>query len=79
MRVRWTPPRLSALLIALLAIAAFAGCSSDDGAKSQGAASQASAREQAPAFALPDQNGATYDFRPGDGKALILVFYMGYF
>ncbi len=36
-------------------------------------------RESAPAFSLPDQNGATYDFRPGDGKARILVFYMGYF
>ena len=33
----------------------------------------------APGFSLKDPYGQTYTLKPGDGKAHLLVFYMGYF
>lgn len=33
----------------------------------------------APGFSLQDVNGQSYTLTPGDGKAHLLVFYMGYF
>lgn len=34
---------------------------------------------KAKAFSLKDLNGQTYTLTPGDGRAHVLVFYMGYF
>jgi cytochrome oxidase Cu insertion factor (SCO1/SenC/PrrC family) len=69
------------LLLVTFMLALFSGCSSSSEApgSSPTPAGTPLSRESAPAFSLPDQDGATYDFRPGDGKARILVFYMGYF
>ena len=33
----------------------------------------------APAFTLKDPSGQSFSVSPGDGKAHVLVFYMGYF
>ena len=62
--------------------AELVGALAGDGWGVEGIASgpqTAAVGSQAPGFTLRDVQGKSYVVRPGDGKAHLLVFYMGYF
>lgn len=84
-----TPLRLAVLVLALVVLGG-AGLFGYSGLRKQATSSpnasdlaapahRAEVGKPAPAFALNDPYGQTYTLQPGDGKAHVLVFYMGYF
>ena len=81
-------PRVPApVLLMMMVVVAFGGVLAvqalrGDGWGVEGIASgpqTAAVGSQAPGFTLRDVQGKSYVVRPGDGKAHLLVFYMGYF